>query len=647
MISLLTYVAFAATLIFAYLLLQIPAIGSRFQAGAVRFAKYLETRGAFDSNLSVEMPKFALLRMVFGGILVARAAYILFFLFPADLQNTPLVAFAFLNLIASLLVLIGFLSQFAFAYLFAVHWQIADRILGTGTLGNYLAATLVIFFLFANAGAHLSVDSRLRKSDSWLGNVIRLTYYPHGMPPWQTVQLSKFFALFSYWCVCVYSFMMHLGEVAWTTGVAAPQLLTNSFMSRYHSEFIEVFENFPFTIEISKVLLWLQMMWFSLLLPMVLWGGVPKRLAMIWGLLFFVLSTFFLRLGWLGEFEFILWSVLFWTKSFLDNQRSFALCYDDRCNLCDRTVMILRYLDIFNQLELKPVSENRLWLQSIGLSSEKALVDLYGIAHDRRGDRLIFSGYDLYIELSKRLFLCLPLFVFLRIGKVGGVGPGVYRWIADRRTKLFGVCRIPTTKPEYTYLASSDAHLAAHVRTPIAPVLHLHMIILGAAHFAVMPVQLVGWNGMPFPEHYRAAADILARASQLYGIGPIDVFNHTDLKMAENWFSIEATFHDGKRTLLPILAEDGSRLGWHRSDRIYFGHTLIWRRSHIGRTGCFFGEDPMMRNFMELFERTTGSIPKEYVYRQFRQQLPSAEKLSAGVYLRQPSELVCEIHVLR
>jgi predicted DCC family thiol-disulfide oxidoreductase YuxK len=633
-------VSFFATLALVYMTLQVPYIGRFGVLCARRLANLLDSRGAFHSNLAAEIPKFAVLRMIFGALLTQRAIYILIFLFPTDTYNTPLFVFALLIALAGIFVLVGFMTQIAFAYLI-VYWHVSELLVGTVSLGDYLTTILAIFLMFANAGAHLSVDGVLRKSDTFVGIFIRGTYYRWGVPPWETLQVAKFIALFSYWCICVYSLMMHLADPAWTTGVAGPQLLSNNFMNRYFSEFIAIFEFSSLAIYLSRFSLWIMMLWYVSLLPFVLIGGAPRKFAIYWGVLFFILSTFFLLLGWVGEFEFILWACLFWTSAIINGQRSFALCYDDRCRLCDRTVNFLRRMDIFKRIELKPLSLHRAWLQSMGISHEEAMIDLYGI--DLSANNRTYVGYDLYLHLSKILFLLIPIFPVLLLGKILGLGPRLYRWIAVRRTRFFGVCEIPTTKPEYIYLTGTEVVRNISKRDPVVAVL-VHMLILGAAFLATIPAPFAGWGGAPFHASFQPVVNLAGRASLMYGIGPINVFNQTDLKMAENWFTIEAILPGAKRSLLPILAEDGSRLGWHRSDRIYFGHTLRWRRSHIGKSGCFFKDNlALMHGFARLYEHIELTTPQEYIYRQYKQAIPSSEKLIAGVFEAHTVEVVCEM----
>ena len=54
--------------------------------------------------------------------------------------------------------------------------------------------------------------------------------------------------------------------------------------------------------------------------------------------------------------------------------------FDDRCNLCDRTVKALAACDLFHRLEFKPLSQNVELARRHGVSEHEALTDLVGVS---------------------------------------------------------------------------------------------------------------------------------------------------------------------------------------------------------------------------------------------------------------------------
>lgn len=49
----------------------------------------------------------------------------------------------------------------------------------------------------------------------------------------------------------------------------------------------------------------------------------------------------------------------FWQSKFMSGANVLNVAYDDRCNLCDRTVTFVKAVDVFGRVELKPLSKNQ------------------------------------------------------------------------------------------------------------------------------------------------------------------------------------------------------------------------------------------------------------------------------------------------
>jgi predicted DCC family thiol-disulfide oxidoreductase YuxK len=334
---------------------------------------------------------------------------------------------------------------------------------------------------------------------------MRLLYY-RGNPSREVIFYAKLSALICFWAVCVYSVAVHFNELAWTSGVAGPYLLTNNFMSRWHVEFSALFSLSPLSVLLAKVSLWLMMLWYGTVLPFVLFGGILRKYVIVWGWLFFALSLFVLQLGYLAEIEVLLWLAIFWSLTGMDHTQRLDVLYDDRCNLCDRTIQIVTLLDIFGQVRLRPLTQNKSLLSEIGLDVNQAMADLHGF---RRIDKKLFQGYDLYIQLCKSIVLLWPFLFFMVLGKLFIIGPAIYRFVAARRLRLFGVCVLPRQK-----FIRQERVLVSHTFFP--RVLTLHVCLLCLAYLVSVPAPYVGWGGIP---------NIGARAAHILGITPIDVFN--------------------------------------------------------------------------------------------------------------------------
>ena len=627
----------------ASLVACIAAVNSRPLRGLVAeqinaFAGFLNRRGAFRSDPEAEMPKFALIRIAFGALMLERGIWILLYLEPSDWRTAAIWAVAVANMLAALCVCVGLATQLSLAYLVLFQWQAGDLSLGTSTLGNDIAAMLSLLLLFANAGTSFSLDSILRKRPGRIGRLASSLYYEFGVPPTNTLQIVKFITLGAYWCVCLYSLSMHLGEPSWTNGTVGPLLLSSTFLSRYAGEFTHFFQLGPWEVLIGRAAIWAMLPWYVFLLPFVVIGGFFRTYVIVWGILFFTLSVFVLQLGWLGQFEFLLFAGLFWQRRFITTDR-LRVAYDDRCNLCDRTVQFIKAVDLFRRVELRPLSSNVDWLIFHGIDPRDALTDLYGLEDSANAKPR--HGYDFYLLLSGHVLLLLPFYPVLYIGRFIG-GPAIYRFVADRRTRIFGVCEIPLPKAQHRLLPLDK--IAPFLTGEGDPVgyFSVHMAVLCLFYLLALPAPYLGWPGISYTGGIPNVISAFARAANVYGVTPINVFNVWDLRSTENWFTISAVGSNGTKTLLPIFAEDGSRLAMHKSDRVYFGHTLIFRRSMIGRTGCAFDTYKALLRY--LVEKTQSAAPtSSFIYHQYFQPLPETAGLLAGSFATVPARQVCEV----
>lgn len=344
--------------------------------------------------------------------------------------------------------------------------------------------------------------------------------------------------------------------------------------------------------------MWAMMLWYPLVLPFVLIGGIFRTYVIVWGLLFFTLSSVVLNLGSLAEFEFIFWAALFWSRTGLSNHDKITIYYDDKCNLCDKTVRYICLLDIFSRVKLKPVSQNHKQLKALGIDPGDALTDLYGVCD---GDKTIKFGYDFYILLARKIVLLWPFYPLLMAGEIMGLGRSIYRKIASRRVELFGVCTLSSVRQrsEQDAIFNRDSLLQ---KTAAA-----HIVLLSALFIVFMPAPYIG-----IPGSYNAAS----QSAHYYGITPIDVFN-----------------------------KSGERLAFHESDRIYFGGTLIYRRAMIADDSC------AIKNFLSLMvylsqvyleQKNSEEGTYRFRYRQYHRPNPDGDSLAFGTYRQNKVELRCD-----
>lgn len=596
-----------------------------------RLAAFLFRRGLFETNLESERTKIDILRIATGAILILRtlesAAFLLTYPTPIAVKIICIG-----EIVLASTFTFGFFTPFVALVLLFFNVFVVDASLATYTLGSDVLSMMLLVFAFGPAGTALSLDALIVKYDLPGRRLVRGLYSVFGHPSLLRFTIAKWAMLLCYCLLCLYSVLIHVFEHDWRSGDAAIYLLSSPFMSRYPAFFQHLFSQSLIAVYLAKLAMIGMIAWYFYLLPFVLIGGWFRRLAIGWMILFFIFSMFLLNLSWLAYYEFVFLAILFWQRAYLGPRGGFDVFYDDRCNLCDRTVRTLVLVDVFRVLHFKPLSRNGDALAALGVSQEAALQDLYGF-DSRTG--VTYSGYGFYIAVAKRLLLLAWLLPFALLGKYTGVGPAVYRFVAAKRILWFGVCRLSKNHNDTAGLNPFDKDMSAR---PIAGALFASFFFLNSL-LAVLFIVALPNSPIKIP-------GALLRVAHVYGFAPIDVFNHTDLHMSTHWFTIETIGRDGKTVLAPITARDGTRLAWQSSDVVYFGNTLSWRRERlVDAPVCYSsGDDRYLDQQFAWAARAYGESVAGYRVSYYYQPLPAIWETPP--YLRVPPvRKVCSIDV--
>ena len=108
--------------------------------------------------------------------------------------------------------------------------------------------------------------------------------------------------------------------------------------------------------------------------------------------------------------------------------------YDGNCTLCRKTMRIISFLDIFQQLNFINVlsPEAAALIQALHLKSDDLLFDMHIIEGTKS-----WKGYQAYQRISLRIPLLWVFVPFLYFPPIRFVGERIYRRVADSRT-----CRV-------------------------------------------------------------------------------------------------------------------------------------------------------------------------------------------------------------
>lgn len=583
-----------------------------------RISAFLQTR-AFPYTSSQEHNKFAILRFFFGLVILLRAHNVAFLLLPEEYFQ-PMGIYNGMEHFFALMIMFGFCTQFSLGFFIFVMFPFGAVALETSTLGNDVAAMVAIFLLLTHSGRFLSIDRVIIQKYPVLRGMLG---YGAELPNITTTTIAKFSLLAPYWFICIYSLSMHMDTSLWRTGVAGPMMFVNNFISRYHVLFAQIFLQSNLAVLSARASIFIMLIWYVVLMPGVLMGGWWRRLVIIWGILFLCLSMFFLQLGSLSYFETLMWVVLFWPKWGVDSSKKCYLFYDDKCNLCDRTVQFVRNIDVFDRIQLMPVSQNVVALHHYGITTEAALEDLHGVLPDQG---VVYAGYSLYELLARQLLLLWIVVPILWLGRVLRIGPMIYRFIADRRRAMFGVCVLPSPKAEWNVVPPP-----APARSLLFSIIICHILLLGTVYFVSMPIPYMNIVG---------SGSLMSSAAKIYGITPVNVFNKQDLFTMESWFTLtDAT----SNRLLPIVDSDGSRSEYNKSDRINYYVVVPFRRRE--NSDCaFMRQEKKMRYLAKIWmhkSSLTGS--HNFIYTQYYQKAPSQQLLAMNSYNPNLVEVRCTV----
>ncbi len=611
--------------------------------------KFLKNRELFFVHDSYrEEIWLNLLRIVAGYSLFSRSFWI--FYYEVIIGGSPTRELVSgIDLISSFFFMIGFLTPIFNVILFLFHTYVHDMMLSTFTLGSCLAQILIMIFMFLPAGRCFSIDAIMMSTDSLTGRILASIYSFFGRQTTNRIAIVKFCAFISYGLLCMYSVYEHFRDPYWARGIANVMLLSSNWLVAPYESFRSIFSTYGKTaIIISMISLYIMMAWEFVIIPFALIKGITRQFVIWWGLAFFAVSLFVLQLSWLPYYQIILFAILFWPGYFLnrDGKSSIEIYYDDQCNLCDRTIRVIKMLDWFSAIILKPMSMNQSLIQSRGLTSDQVNNDLYGYdVHTRR----LYKGYDLYIEFTARLLPLVVLYPLFFAGKIFRVGSYIYSFIASRRRRLFGVCHIPTVKFDSISNGNHISQLVSQQNSFFSAFLLTYVIFL----FTYL-VNFPYFNSIPGWQSLRNQFSFVGTVpSSLNGQIPIKVFTPEVISMGSHYFTVSGVFDNGERKLLPYVGPHGERLRLVRlSDRLYFGHALGWRRSMYGKDGqsvCYESQrdDKYLLELFAVAEHIWRRKPSHYQIDYYSQGVPDPKAALNYEYKLPAGKHVCTISAQR
>ncbi len=237
----------------------------------------------------------------------------------------------------------------------------------------------------------------------------------------------------------------------------------------------------------------------------------------------------------------------------------------------------------------------------------------------------LFSWVSIVLQTIFQ-FLMLPL-VFTRFGRLFVIVHGYLFFVFSLFFLQISV--LPVVELLYWYLIFGfkpkigQTRVSEIVRlTPARMFVGLPLILAALVGLLIQASEI-------WPRYFPRLPSSLEQTAKLMAIWPPNVFNKPDLGMGEVWFVIERIPSSGERETVQYFSENGKRLREHNYDRIYYGHTLQWRRLAAEMSDSEILEDEMVNRILRKLcaidyrrHKTTEKIEYEItIYRDTSMQL--------------------------
>jgi hypothetical protein len=183
-----------------------------------------------------------------------------------------------------------------------------DQNHNTSTLGTTVAC-MTSFSLLAN---HLSIKLSVSNlniitvADKWSRSA--LTKYTN----------ARFLHLYAFLTYAICSFcaqLFHLDDQTWIEGKTLQEMLTSSFICRFHTPFVFIEDRWPLVIYVFSLIGVIGQSIFQLSIPFGIISSRIRAYTIIWGWIFIINCVIFIQLSYLPLIEVILWISLFHGKS--------------------------------------------------------------------------------------------------------------------------------------------------------------------------------------------------------------------------------------------------------------------------------------------------------------------------------------------
>lgn len=162
--------------------------------------------------------------------------------------------------------------------------------------------------------------------------------------------------------------------------------------------------------------------------------------------------------------------------------------YDGNCELCRRTIGILRTLDVLGRIHYVNALDEAA-VEAVGaghIPVAERMRDMVGLRGSERA-----NGYDAYRWIAARIPVLWPLWPFTYLPPVAAVGRRIYRKVADSR--FCSIVKPPTADPAAAVATDGDRPVAQRPLVALAVVLVVGNVAFGFGEI------VTGWPFSCYP----------------------------------------------------------------------------------------------------------------------------------------------------
>ncbi len=271
-------------------------------------------------------------------------------------------------------------------------------------------------------------------------------------------------------------------------------------------------------------------------------------------------------------------------------QPKLVVFYDENCPLCRRTVTVIHHFDISQAVDFKGLQTHATaYPQLAHIPSETLLTDLYSL--DGKG--VIRSGVNTYSHILMALGYTLPFGYLMTLPGIRHIAEGIYRKIADNRTRVVcdDQCAMPVTPlTAHAEIPFTDwyARYAATPRQQVQRISKFLVLVLilqfnSTLHYAL----LYRWADViqqdPALYMLDKFSDSIINVSHTFlGITPHALYMHDHFAGYDHILGITYKDANGEERWLPFIDETGRLLSpnWGRIQSMWANVAVT---SHINR----------------------------------------------------------------